>query len=130
MQHTAENRTTHITKPSTLKLYVSHPQSGRSLTYTRASKPCRDCLSPDLHVSAPPAVRHATAAYQALSQGVASKRRTKSFDMAALPSVPEMNDSNIPSRTSQEVGPLCMAHHSVSSAFPVHLGAIVMSCHA
>lgn len=48
-------------------------------------------------------MRHATAAYHALSQGVASKRRTKSFDMAALPSVPEMNASAIPSRTSQEV---------------------------
>lgn len=47
-------------------------------------------------------VRHATAAYHALSQGVASKRRTKSFDMAALPSVPEMNASAIPSHTSQE----------------------------
>lgn len=49
-------------------------------------------------------MRHATSAYQALSQGVASsKRLTKSFDMAALPSVPEMNTSAIPSRTSQEV---------------------------
>lgn len=77
----------------------------------------------------PPAVRHATAAYQALSQGVASKRRTKSFDMAALPSVPEMNDSNIPSRTSQEVGVLGVLQHPVSSAFPVLLAVIAMSCH-
>ena len=51
------------------------------------------------------AVRHATAAYQALSQGVASKRRTKSFDMSALPSVPELNASAIPSRNSQGVRP-------------------------
>lgn len=49
------------------------------------------------------AVRHAAAAYQALSQGAASKRRTHSFDMGALPSVPELNVQQIPTRASNEV---------------------------
>ena len=49
-------------------------------------------------------MRHATAAYAALTQGAASKRRTRSFDMAALPSVPELNASQMPSQMSQEVG--------------------------
>lgn len=64
-------------------------------------------------ISLSPTVRHATAAYQALSQGVASKRRTKSFDMAALPSVPELNAAHLLSRTSQEVR---------SSNYAVHAG--------
>ena len=49
------------------------------------------------------AVRHAAAAYQALSQGAASKRHTHSFDMGALPSVPELNVQQIPTRASNEV---------------------------
>jgi len=47
-------------------------------------------------------VRHAAAAYQALSQGSGSKRRTHSFDMGLLPSVPELNVQQMPTQASNE----------------------------
>lgn len=53
------------------------------------------------------AVRHAAAAYQALSQGSGSKRRTHSFDMGLLPSVPELNVQQMPTQASNEVHTRC-----------------------
>lgn len=63
------------------------------------------------------AVRHAAAAYQALSQGAYgghSKRNSHSFDMAALPSVPEVNVQNLATHNSNEVPPSFRCDHVLS----------------